>query len=96
MPEGELKEIKELLEKNLEFSKAIYEASEKTRRYIFWGRIFEAVKFIIILVPIIIGVVYLPPLFRGLFSFYQGFLGGSSNALGDIGGNASEIMDLFK
>lgn len=74
-------ELKELLEKNLEYNKAIYEQVEKTRKYIFWGRVVEAVKLTIIVVPIILGILYLPPLIKSFFSFYQGLLGGAGGGL---------------
>jgi len=40
----------------------IYENTEKTRKYIMWGRIMGLIYIIILVAPIIIAMIYLPPL----------------------------------
>jgi len=67
-------EIKDLLEKNLKYAKAIYWSTEKIRRYIFWQRIFGLIKILIIVVPLIFAAIYLPPLLQGLFAPYAELL----------------------
>jgi len=57
-----LEEIKKLLQNNLEFSKTIYNAVVKVQRWIFWQRIFRVLKWIIIIIPIILGIIYFPVL----------------------------------
>jgi len=69
--EKKLNEIKKLLDNNLEFSKIIYKGIVKIHHYIFWQRIWGVLKIIIIIIPLIIGAIYLPPLFREIFDKWQ-------------------------
>lgn len=72
---NDIEEIKRLLKENLKFMKATYAITDKTRKYIRWLEIFAIVKFLLILVPLVFGLIYLPPLIRNLFVSYQEFLG---------------------
>ncbi|MBU1164998.1 hypothetical protein KKA15_05585 [Patescibacteria group bacterium] len=67
----DIEEIKELLESNLEFSKTIYKGIIKIHHWMFWHRILGILKWIIIIIPIIVGAIYLPPLFREVFDKWQ-------------------------
>ena len=53
-------QIKKLLEQNLAYSKEIFNLSKKTKKYILWGRIMSFISLLFIIIPIILGVVYLP------------------------------------
>lgn len=55
-------QIKKVLDENLEYTKAIYSETLKIKRYIFWGRVMSFVQILFIVVPIIIGIIYLPSL----------------------------------
>lgn len=55
-------ETKKLLQENLKVSKAILKITEKTRRYIFWSQVASWFKLLLIIVPIILAVLYLPSL----------------------------------
>ncbi|MDD5110808.1 MAG: hypothetical protein PHI63_06395 [Patescibacteria group bacterium] len=55
-------ELRQLLEDNLNYTKACYALLERWRRWLFWSRVWGLVKFILIVVPLVLGVVYLPPL----------------------------------
>ena len=57
-------EIKKLLEKNLELTEEIYKMVKGIKKYIFWQKVFSFLKILIIVVPIIIGIIYLPPLLK--------------------------------
>ena len=54
----------ELLRRNLAVSEDILKKTEYIRKYIRWQKIWGIINILIILIPLIIGVVYLPPLFR--------------------------------
>lgn len=54
----------ELLRRNLAVSEDILKKTEYIRKYIRWQKIWGIINILIIAVPLIIGVVYLPPLFR--------------------------------
>ncbi|NCU44129.1 hypothetical protein EOM71_00430 [Candidatus Falkowbacteria bacterium] len=56
---------------------AITEIRENTRliyKYIYWQKIFRWFKLAIIIVPLIIGAIYLPPLLKDLLSMYSSIL----------------------
>lgn len=55
-------ELKALLEDNLNYTKASYALLERLRRWVFWHRVWGVVKFVLIVVPLAVGAVYLPPL----------------------------------
>jgi len=49
----------------------IYENTEKTRKYILMGRILSLIYILMIVVPIILAVVYLPPMLERAFKPYE-------------------------
>lgn len=67
-------ELKELLEKNLEKNQEILLKINKFNNYIIWQRVWLVVKLFLIMVPVIISVIYLPPLLKNAFSSYQELL----------------------
>lgn len=60
-------ELKDLLKENLKVSQEIRVMVSHINRYVAWQRIFGVIKIFIVLVPIIIGFIYLPPLLKDLF-----------------------------
>jgi len=67
-------ELKELLEKNLKSNQEILLGMKKINNYITWQKIWLVVKLFLIVIPIIISLIYLPPLLKGAFSSYQELL----------------------
>ena len=47
---------------------------ERVDRQLAWQRIWSVVKIFIILVPLLLGLIYLPPLFQQVFSQYEQLL----------------------
>jgi len=68
-------EVKRLLERNLETSEEILRIVKSVRKYVFWQQILSWFKIIVILVPLIVGAIYLPPLLKGVFQQYKDILG---------------------
>ncbi|RJQ31421.1 hypothetical protein C4572_02455 [Candidatus Parcubacteria bacterium] len=68
-------EIKRLLADNLNFSKRIYEGIRNIENWIFWRKVFGTLKWILILIPLILGVIYLPPVIKNLVNEYQSLIG---------------------
>jgi len=77
--------IQQLLEENSKLLKEIHATTERTRRYILVGEILSVVKILIIVIPIVLGFIYLRPYVLNAFSSYQELLGapavGTSNSL---------------
>ncbi|HPA25861.1 MAG TPA: hypothetical protein PLK76_03835 [bacterium] len=53
----------------------IYENTEKTRKYILWGRVMSLIYLILIVAPIILAIIYLPPMLSNVIQPYKEFLG---------------------
>ena len=75
-------ELKKLIKKNIKLSQENKELLEKDhemikkiRRFVITSQITWGLKLIIIVVPIILGILYIPPLFRDFLDKYQKFFG---------------------
>ncbi|MDP2736188.1 MAG: hypothetical protein Q8O59_00165 [bacterium] len=88
-------EIKKLLEQNLKLTEEIYAMTKKIKSYLAWQRLVSLFYLFIIIAPIILSIIYLPPLLNGLFDQYKDALGlqsGSSSTIqGLLNGGASDI-----
>jgi len=79
-------DIKELLEENIELSKKVLISSEKTRKYMRASQIMGIVRLLIILVPVILAILYIPP-----------FLTKFSDTFGKLyGGEQFNILEALK
>jgi hypothetical protein len=67
-------EIKELLEKNLALSEKVAEDLVRVKNFIKWQNIWATIRLLIVVIPIIIGFIYLPPLIKEYLSNYFQFL----------------------
>lgn len=96
--------VEEMLKKNLQWSQIIYEQNKKIKRRLnlmVWGGV---VKWLIILAPIILGIIYLPALLKPYWDQYAGLLGiggGAgiqSNQLDTVlkGISPTQIQDIMK
>lgn len=54
--------LEKLLKQNLAISQEILDISRYIKRYVFWRRIIGFAQVLIILVPIVLGIIYLPPM----------------------------------
>ena len=72
---SEVRELKELAKKNIKLSEEVLELSKKINSFVIWQRIFGVIKILIIIVPIILGVMYLPSLLSGVLDTYKELLG---------------------
>ncbi len=81
-------QMKKLLEQNLAYSKQIYLISRKVKSYILWGRIMSFISLLLVVVPLILGVIYLPSLLNN----YMGkFL-----PLGSAGSQSAGLESLLE
>ena len=68
------KNLNELLQANLERSEEILQISKDIKRYIRWQQIWGILRFLLIVIPIIIGFIYLPPLIMEAIESYKSIL----------------------
>jgi hypothetical protein len=81
-------QVKKLLEQNLRLTQEIYVMTKKINGYLAFQRLVSIFYLIMIVAPIILGIIYLPPLLNGLFDQYK-------DALGIQGGSSSMIQGLL-
>ena len=95
-------EIKNLLKENLKLNQEIYKMVKDIKSFVFWQRIWGVVKILIIVAPIIIGIIYLPPLFKQVLGQYQSLLGvdqsdlNLGNLLGGEGLDVNSLLDDYR
>lgn len=69
-----------LMQESLKTNQEVLKLSRYIKKYIVWQKIFFWFKFVLVLVPIILAIVYLPPFLRGAFGSFQS-LSGSFNSI---------------
>ncbi len=68
------KELQKLLQENLKVSKKLYKMTKKISSWVTWQRVFGVIKILIILIPVLLGLIYLPPLIReSVKPFYESY-----------------------
>ena len=72
-------DIGAIIKKNLELSEEILKLTRKINNHIKWSRVFSFFKLLIIVIPLVLGYLYLQPMINELLSFYQDLLGLKSN-----------------
>ncbi len=82
-------DLKELTTKNIQWTMAVYEQNKKIKRRLTMMVFLSYFKIAIILIPLILGIIFLPPLVTDFTNQIQdfisgGFLGSASNSGIDI------------
>lgn len=72
---GSENEIKLLLEKNLELTQEIHEMTHAIKRYITFQKIMSFIYFLLIVVPLVLGAIFLPPILKNMLQQYESLLG---------------------
>ncbi len=88
-------DIKGLLKKNLELTEEIYKMTKSVKHFVTLQRIFGVIKLLIIIVPIVLGIIYLPPLIENLVKQYQGLLGITKNPIESLLKSGVDESDLY-
>jgi len=86
MPSQE-NELKQLIEKNLALTEEILKLTKSIKHFITFQKFMSFVYLLLIVVPVVLSIIYLPPLLSGVFKQYQELLGVGSPA---------GVTDLFK
>jgi len=73
--EEEIRQIKSMMKRNLEYSRRAIEVAEKNKRYILWIKIINLIKLFVILIPIILALIYLPPVVKEFVNKYKDLFG---------------------
>lgn len=83
-------DIVQMLKENRELLEAIYISTEKTKKYIWWGRVMTFVYLILILAPLVVGAIYLKPIFQQ----YMEMLGPMQGVI-EQGGQVQNQLDGY-
>ena len=78
VPPAAVGQLKILLEENLVISRRLESRTKKIERWIFWQNIFGVIKILVIIVPIILALIYLPLLLKPLITTYGQLLAPNS------------------
>ncbi|MFA4831415.1 MAG: hypothetical protein WC862_05435 [Patescibacteria group bacterium] len=98
-------DLKVLIEKNIKWSQIIYEQNKKIKHRITLMAVGSYVRLLIIIVPVILGIIFLPPLFKEVWNQYSQLLfGGADRGLGDAeeifsqvsGDQMGELLKMIK
>lgn len=96
----ESKSASELIRENQEKIAQLELSVAKINKYIKWQRIFLVIKILFIVLPLVIGLIYLPTLLKNIFTPYQDLLGdgGTASSLEnfDVNSIKSLMNDLAK
>lgn len=68
-----LTEQNDLLRRNLKVSEEILKKTEAIKNYIKWQKIWSTIRLLIILIPLIIGFLFLPPLIKNYIDQFSSF-----------------------
>lgn len=70
--------LQDLVEKNIKLSETIIDQNKKIKRRITMMVVSDYLKLLIIIGPIIVALIYLPPLLKPLFDQYSAIIGGTN------------------
>ena len=73
-------EIRHLLEENLKLTREVHRMVAKMRKYLMWQRAISMLYFIMLIAPLILAIIYLPPILRPLWEEAQPLLGALPNS----------------
>ncbi len=88
-------DLRELIEKNLKWSQIIYEQNRKINNKLLWAAIAEWLKIFLIVVPLILGIWFMAPLLKNVWSQYSELLG-TDNTVNTSDQKSSSFDNLLK
>lgn len=93
-------DVKELLEENIRLSKAILASAEKTRKYMRWTQAMSFLRILIIVIPLVLAILYIPPFLNKLSGTFGQLYGGEQfniiNQLKNPGAAGFDINEIKK
>jgi hypothetical protein len=99
----EQERLEQLLQENIKLTQEIHRMSKRINRYVTVQNILSVVYFILIVVPLVLGAIYLPHFIKNVFTPYQKLLDSGNNlqnavsnpspAIGDILNQAQKILN---
>jgi len=88
-------ELKELLKENNEMLKAVLKISKMTKKYVVWQQIFSLLKILIFVIPLILGIMYLPSILEDVLTPYKELLNMGGQAGADLESATPDFLKSF-
>lgn len=85
-------ELETLVKKNIQWNEVVYNEVKRTRRRLTWMAIGGYVRLLFWLLPVILGLIFLPPLFRRAQEMYESITRPAREANDKI----SHVLDSVK
>ncbi len=80
-------DLKSLVEKNIKWSQVIYEQNQKIKRRMTMMVILGYLRLLVIVVPLVLALIYLPPMFKEMWGQYSSLLG--------VGAGSEQISEIM-
>jgi len=74
LEKSDFEKLEALLQENMKSSTVMLQAIKDIKKYIRWQQIWSTLRFFLIVVPIILGFIYLPPLLKDALQQYKDLL----------------------
>lgn len=84
-------QAKELLSENLQLTKEIYEMTKDIKRYVSFQKVLSVIYLLLFVVPLILGMIYIPKFLGDYLAVFQDLLGGGAEMNGFD--NAQNILN---
>ena len=68
--DSDFEELKKITEENYRLNQEMFIRVEKIEKYLKWQKIWAILRILIIVIPIILSLIFLPPLLRQVFEGY--------------------------
>lgn len=78
-------EIRHLLEENLKLTREVHQQVRKIRKYLAWQRAISMLYFMMLIAPLILAIIYLPPILRPVWEQAQPLIGALPNGSSSAG-----------
>ena len=88
---GQHSQLRQLVEENLKATRELQAKVEKINRWVVWQRIFGVIKIVLIVIPLVLGLIYLPALLKQAVSPYQDLLRLKSPGVSDQSGLLDQL-----
>jgi hypothetical protein len=89
-------QLKELMEKNLALTQEIYQISLKIKKHLFWQKVTSIIYIIIIVLPLILSIIYLPKIINTSLSGILPPDVNQGNLLKDLYQNRDKYINTLK
>lgn len=94
-------ELKDLIKKNNEMLEEILKVSKKTKFFIISQQIFSVLKILLIIVPLVLGIIYLDDIVLKVIELYKGIIKdligvGETEAMNSIGSELIDTKEILK